>query len=201
MRFQLILVSAIFPVFLFSCQSNNKQPKQQSVKKDTSTNNPPMKCGGDVTKEDSARYYSSTIKISGAVVEQLSLTVDSLKKMNVVTINNYKITCMSGMSVSEDSVCKGVLLKDILDRAAIQHNDHKDRNFYIVARASDGYMATFSWAELYNTNTGDSTYVLFEKNGQPIGAKGAMVLICNSDIKTGVRHVYWLKSIEVNRVQ
>ncbi|MEO9004236.1 MAG: hypothetical protein ABI288_05850, partial [Ginsengibacter sp.] len=74
------------------------------------------------------------------------------------------------------------------------------RNFYIVARASDGYKATFSWAEIFNNPTGENTYIIFEENDKPILKKGAMMLNCNNDIKTGPRHVSWLKSVEVNRV-
>lgn len=99
-----------------------------------------------------------------------------------------------------DKNAKGVLLKDILEKAKIKQNGHKDRNFYIVARASDDYKATFSWAELFNNPTGENVYVLFEENGKPI-KNGEMILICKNDIKTGARHVYWLKSIEVNKVK
>lgn len=156
--------------------------------------------GATMTAEDSASYISKRITVSGDVEHELTLTVDSLKAMNVATIEDFAVVCQSGDSTKKDLTCKGVLLKDILDKAAIAQRNHKDRNFYIVARASDGYMATFSWAELYNNPTGAGVYVIFEENGQPIEAQGDMVLISRTDTKTGPRHVYWLKGIEVRRV-
>ena len=110
------------------------------------------------------------------------------------------MVCQSGEVKKDDKICKGVLLKDILEKAKIKQNGHKDRNFYIVARASDDYKATFSWAEIFNNPTGENTFVLFEENRKPI-KNGEMILICKNDIKTGPRHVYWLKSIEVYKVK
>lgn len=66
---------------------------------------------------------------------------------------------------------------------------------------NNGYKATFSWAEIYNNEVGNGVYVLFEENGLPIKEKGDMILISKSDIKTGPRHVFWLSSIEVNKVE
>lgn len=153
-----------------------------------------------LTPADSLKLVNHQIEVKGDVEFPLQLSVDSLKKMKVVTIDNFKVVCQSGEIKKADKVCKGVLLKDILEKAKIRQNDHKDRNFYIVARASDDYKATFSWAEIFNNPTGENTYVLFEENGKPVKS-GEMILICKNDIKTGPRHVYWLKSIEVYKVK
>lgn len=152
------------------------------------------------THADSSGHPSKQLTVTGAVETPLSLTVDSLKHMNVATITDFAVVCQSGATMKQDSTAKGVLLRDILEKAKIKQSGHKDRNFYIVARATDGYKATFSWAELFNNPTGDNVYVLFEENGLPIVEKGDMILICRNDIKTGPRHVYWLNTIEVNRV-
>lgn len=153
------------------------------------------------TDEDSVKYRSSTLTIAGEVNFPLTLTVDSLKQMNVVGFDSANIVCQSGAVTSSTISSRGVLLKDILKKAQVKQRNHKDRNFYIVARASDGYKATFSWSEIFNNPTGDNTYVIFEENGLSIVNRGAMILNTNNDIKTGIRHVIWLKSIEVNRVE
>ncbi|MFH6956563.1 molybdopterin-dependent oxidoreductase [Flavobacterium aquidurense] len=153
-----------------------------------------------LTPADSLKLVNHQIEVKGDVEFPLQLSVDSLKKMKVVTIDNFKVVCQSGEIKKADKVCKGVLLKDILEKAKIRQKGHKDRNFYIVARASDDYKATFSWAEIFNNPTGENTYVLFEENGKPVKS-GEMILICKNDIKTGPRHVYWLKSIEVYKVK
>lgn len=152
------------------------------------------------TNEDSINYRSSTLTIAGDVNFPLTLTVDSLKQMNVVGFDSANIVCQSGAVTSKTISSRGVLLKDILKKAQIKQLNHKDRNFYIVARASDGYKATYSWSEIFNNSTGENTYVIFEENGLPIANRGSMILNTNNDIKTGIRHVIWLKSIEVNRV-
>lgn len=152
------------------------------------------------TAEDSVKFYSNTLSVTGDVESHLILMVDSLKKMNVVALDSLNIICQSGAIMNQSKSSRGVLLKDILNKAGIKQLNHKDRNFYIVARASDGYKATFSWAEIFNNTTGENTYIIFEENNHPITKKGAMVLNCNNDIKTGPRHVNWLKSIEVHRV-
>lgn len=158
-------------------------------------------CTVPITAEDSLKFLSKQLAVTGAVETPLMLTVDSLKKMNVATITDFTVVCQSGANMKQDSTAKGVLLRDILEKAKIKQSGHKDRNFYIVARATDGYKATFSWAEIFNNPTGDNVYVLIEENGRPIVRQGDMILICRNDIKTGPRHVYWLSSIEVHRVE
>jgi hypothetical protein len=190
---------ACLSIIVFSlCMCNTKNPP-------TSPTTDTMQGKGDAcmkptSAEDSAKYISHQLEVKGEVENPLTLTVDSLKKMKVVEIDSFKVVCQSGATMKNDVSCKGVLLKDILDKAKIKQTGHKDRNFYIVASASDGYKATFSWAEIFNNPTGENTYVLIEENGAPIHPKGDMILICKNDIKTGPRHVFWLKSIEVYRV-
>jgi len=188
-------------VFLiaFSCSMCNSSKKEE--KNSTEKNSETKKHEhGTLTAEDSLKLVNRQIEVKGEVEFPLQLTVDSLKKMKVVILDNFKITGKYGEVKREIKVCKGVLLKDILEKAKIKQEDHKDRNFYIVVRASDDYKATFSWAELFNNPTGENAYILFEENGKPV-KNGEMIAICKNDIKTGPRHVYWLKSIEVYKVK
>ena len=183
----------------FTCSMCNNAKKEEkiiekiSVTEKESDHKP-------LSPADSLKLVNHQIEVKGDVEFPLELSVDSLRKMKVVTLNDFKVVCQSGEIKKDDKVCKGVLLKDILEKAKIKQNGHKDRNFYIVARASDDYKATFSWAEIFNNPTGENTYVLFEENGKPV-KNGEMILICKNDIKTGPRHVYWLKSIEVYKVK
>jgi DMSO/TMAO reductase YedYZ molybdopterin-dependent catalytic subunit len=197
MKQTILLISAvILTLGLSNCNPN----ESEKTKPETATAKPKEACTAPMTKADSANAISKTIEVKGEVEHPLLLTVDSLKKMNTVVVNDFKVVCQHGAPPKEGKTTRGVLLKDILDKAKIKQNSHKDRNFFIVARATDNYMATFSWAELFNNPTGDSTLVIFEENGEPIKQRGDMILNCTNDIKTGVRHVRWLKSIEVYRV-
>ena len=189
-----IYILALVALIFGSCQNAKKAEKTEAV----STKN--ESCSVPLTAADSAKYVNHSIEIKGEVENPLALTVDSLKTFSVKDISDFKVICQTGETRKTNKNAKGVLLKDILEKAKIKQSGHKDRNFYIVARASDNYKATFSWAELFNNPTGENVYVLFEENGKPI-QRGEMILICANDIKTGARHVYWLKSIEVNRVK
>lgn len=198
-----ITIIAIAAVFMLSMCNNNEKSKQVAKEK---SNNTEVKqenedaCMKPVSPEDSAKFISKQVEVKGDVENLIVLTVDSLKKMNVETIEDFKVICSTGASMKESKTCKGVLLKNILEKAQIKQLNHKDRNFYFVARATDNYKATFSWAEIFNNPTGENVYVLFEENGMPITSQGDMILICKNDIKTGPRHVYWLSSIEVKRI-
>ena len=152
-------------------------------------------------EKDDLKYVSKEIKVTGDVLTPLTLTVDSLKKMKAVELKDFKIVCQKGLTKDSVESTKGVLLTDILEKTKIAQQEHTDRNFYIVARASDDYKATFSWAELFNNPTGEKVFVLFEQNGKPLKEKGEMILVSMTDAKTGPRHVKWLKSIEVTRVK
>ncbi|MCO5260630.1 MAG: molybdopterin-dependent oxidoreductase [Crocinitomicaceae bacterium] len=195
-----IMVLAL-PFFFTMCTEKKENAIPVKESKEHSHSNKEVACGIPLSREDSLKYISKTVEVNGDVKNQLLLTVDSLKLMKIHTIENFTVVCQSGANMKEDKTCKGVLLRDILEKAEIIQNNHKDRNFYIVARASDDYKATFSWAEIFNNPTGDEVFVLFEENGEPIQRQGEMILICRNDIKTGPRHVYWLKSIEINRVE
>ncbi len=194
--FKLVL---IFSFFIVANACNQvSETKEANQKKDSTGKH---QCSKDMDAATQEKNRSSNIHVSGEVINQLILNIDSIKAMPAVEVKNYQVVCQSGTSMGEAKNCKGVLLKSILEKAVIKQAHHKDRNFYIVARATDNYMATFSWGEIFNNETGNHTYVLFEENGKPIIEKGSFVLVCTNDIKSGPRHVYWLNSIEVNRVK
>lgn len=209
MKKKSMIAVALITAFTFSMCSEAKINETNQVKEETTVkaeatetkkDEGEASCMMPIAPGDSAKYLSKQLEVKGDVEFPLTLTVDSLKKMKVSTIENFKVVCQSGANMKETKSCKGILLKDILDKAKIIQKNHKDRNFYIVARATDGYKATFSWAEIFNNAIGENTYVIFEEDGKPIKVQGDFILICTNDIKTGPRHVYWLKSIEINRV-
>ncbi|RZJ52267.1 MAG: hypothetical protein EOO44_12370 [Flavobacterium sp.] len=195
------LQNYILVLFLALGLSNcNQSKKEETVSAEKTSLTKEKDSHPILTAADSLKLVMHEIEVKGDVETPLRITVDSLKKMKVVTIDNFKVVCQSGEVKKDDKICKGVLLKDILEKAKIKQSGHKDRNFYIVARASDDYKATFSWAEIFNNPTGENVYVLFEENGKPV-KDGEMIMISKTDIKTGPRHVKWLKSIEVYRVE
>ena len=90
-----------------------------------------------------------------------------------------------------------------IDTVGLKLEGHKDaRTMVVVARATDGYVVTFSYNELYNTAIGKDVLVAWEKDGQPLGPhEGQFLLISGQDIKTGPRHVRNLADIRIVRMK
>ena len=148
-----------------------------------------------------AQQRSEYVEVIGQVENPLHLSVADLQKMSVRTGENLKIVSQSGEVRKEFKTYRGVLLRDVLEKANIKLATMKDRNKILVAaHATDGYVALFAYHELFNNPTGEQVWLLFEENGKPIEADGAIVLICKNDRITGPRHVKWLSRIEVKSI-
>jgi len=146
---------------------------------------------------------SHSVRVTGAVKTPAEFDVAALKKLVPRNSGPVDVVCASGAIKGKVRNFRGVRLTDVLDHAGIDLKAHKDdRRMVIVARATDGYVVTFSWSELYNTPIGKDVLVAWEKDGKPLDAgEGQLLLISGKDIKTGPRHVRWLSSIEVVRMQ
>jgi hypothetical protein len=141
--------------------------------------------------------------IAGEVKSPVTINIDDLKKWRAAPIGNVVITNHLGEKKSEAKELKGVLLKDVL--GSVEINAETPRvlsEYYFVCKANDGYTVVYSWNELFNTMTGDSAYIVTEKEGQPASAmKESILMISPGDFKTGRRHVKALASIEVRRAR
>ena len=146
---------------------------------------------------------STSLHISGAVKKPTDFSVVALRQMTGQDSGKMPVVCASGATVATVKNFRGVRLTDVLDRVGIDIKGHKDgRSMVVIARATDGYVVTFSWSELYNTPIGDGVLVAYEKDGKPLEpGEGQLLLISGKDIKTGPRHVRWLSEIEVKREQ
>ena len=187
---------ALLSLGITSCkQTNNSQENTPSTTQSATATTIPE---AEVPAEG---YLSTNVQVKGEVENPFTITVNSLQRLDVKNLKSFDVVCQTGVTTSGAQQAKGVLLNDILEKAVIKKEGHKDRNFYIVVRATDGYMATFSWIELFINNTGKGVYLIYEKDGKPLEETGEMELISNNDEKTGPRHVSWVKSIEVYRVK
>ena len=148
-----------------------------------------------------AQQRSENVEVIGQVENPLRLSIADLQKMNVRTGENLKIVSQNGEVRKEFKTYRGVLLKEVLEKAHIKLATMKDRNKILVAaHATDGYVALFAYHELFNNATGEQVWLLFEENNKPIEADGAIVLVCLDDHLTGPRHVKWLSRIEVRSI-
>lgn len=142
---------------------------------------------------------SHSVRITGVVKAPAEFDVAALKQLVPSDTGPIKLVCASGATVGKVDNFRGVHLTDLLDRVGIVLKDHRDdRRMVIVARATDGYLVTFSWSELYNTAIGKEVLVAWEKDGKPLDAhEGELLLVSGQDIKTGPRRVRQLDRIEV----
>jgi len=144
---------------------------------------------------------SNEVEVIGLVEKPMKINMESVKKMKWVERKDFKITGLDGTVKRKIANFKGVLLKSILEEARIKLENPKDRGkYFVLITATDGYQVIFSYNELMYSVASDNTYLVFEEEGKEIDKEGKFVIICASDIISGPRHVKWLKTIEVKRV-
>lgn len=122
----------------------------------------------------------------------------SSKKLDSVVITNH-------LKQPRGSIknLRAILLKDILAKVELSESQPKLLSeFYLVCTASDNYKVVFSWNEIFNTATGNSVYIITEKDGK----KGEevpdrIVLLSPGDEATGRRFVKGLQKIIVKRAE
>jgi DMSO/TMAO reductase YedYZ molybdopterin-dependent catalytic subunit len=140
--------------------------------------------------QEAKSLVSTRLEVTGLVSRALSLSVEDLravaKRRGLAEVGGYG----------------GILLPELLKEAAIREDSrHALRRTYVVAEASDGYQAVFSWGELFNTAVGRSAVVAFERDGAPLReGEGRFALVSLADERSGPRHVKWLTRIDVRRV-
>ena len=98
---------------------------------------------------------------------------------------------------------KGILLKDIIDKAVIDMPAPKLLSeIYITCVATDNYKVVFSWNELYNTDIGNHVMVITESDGKPAkDGEDRIAVLSASDQATGRRFLKSLAKIIVERVK
>lgn len=162
----------------------------------------PLAAAEKAKTDNTAEYVTKQLTISGAVEQKLTLQVSDLKKFPIKTAGEVPLICQSGDNKGTLTNIKGVLLRDILEKAVVDAPDHNDvKKMAIIASASDGYKVVFSWSEIFNSLNGEGVIVFFEKNGKPLDDdEGRIAMVSTKDTKTGPRHVKWLNNIEVRKI-
>lgn len=141
---------------------------------------------------------SPTVELKGLVENPQLLRVSDLQQMKTETRTNVKIVSLSGEVKREIGELKGVLLREVLEKAKIKIASPKERGkLCIVVKATDGYTVLFTYNDIFNNPTGDNVLLVFEEDKKALDKDGAVVLITTNDKVTGPRHVKWVQSIEV----
>ena len=144
-----------------------------------------------------AANIEGPLRVIGRVKEPLVLSLEELCGMETEEARDIAVNCGEGTPVGRIESCRGVLLEIVIGKAAVIREDHNDtKKMFIVASASDGYKAVFSWQEIFNTPIGGGVMVLVEKDGKSLCA-GGLALISLQDYFSGPRYVRNLETIEV----
>lgn len=70
-------------------------------------------------------------------------------------------------------------------------------NRYVLITSDDGYCATFSFGELFNSRMGDQIIIATVKDGKPLSAADGFAMSVTGEDSTGGRSVKRIKKIEV----
>ena len=139
----------------------------------------------------SAPQGANTLQVRGNVERELTLGVSDLKGLAVQRVEDVRQIKMAG-ATGESSERKrsytGVLLRDVLASAKpVEKQRHDLRRSIVVATATDGYLAVFSWAELFLSPIGTASSL----------SSSAMVRRCPK----AKDHLPWFRSVTRSRVR
>lgn len=141
--------------------------------------------------------------IEGKTKGSKTIHIDDLKKFKSTVIGDVTITNHKGEAKGVAKSLQGVLLKDILESIALDAESPKlFSEYYFTCIASDGYKVVFSWNEIFNTATGNSIYIVTQKDDKSITSSDESILMISSqDYKTGRRYVKNLEKIIVRKAE
>ena len=136
---------------------------------------------------------TSSFKVTGLVSRETEIRINDLL--------HYKQDTLAGIDAK--SKIKGVLLKTILDAVGITNVKHKEYGqVIIILTASDGYINTYTWNELYKTDVGNQVLIITEIDGKIISdMKDRILAFSMADIGSAARHLKGLSKIEIRKIQ
>jgi DMSO/TMAO reductase YedYZ molybdopterin-dependent catalytic subunit len=143
-----------------------------------------------------AQDSPSTVQVTGAVKQALTLSADDLAMMPRASVK----TTSGGM----ETVYEGVWLHEVLKKAGVPQGSElrgKALSSYVIAEAQDGYQVVFSLGELDPSFIDNEILLADTANGKPLfGAQGRFRLVVPKD-KPGARSIRMLTKIEVVQVR
>lgn len=138
------------------------------------------------------------LEVTGQVATPLMLDRKQLLALKRMDFTESRTVEQGGKSVMLSLTYQGVPLRHLLDRAGLKPDRREIRKAIVLLTARDGYQASFSWGELYNTQAGDGVIVVLRHGpDELLDTEGAPSLRSLQDLRPGPRHVRWLSKIEV----
>jgi hypothetical protein len=141
--------------------------------------------------------------IEGKVKNNISFSLDQGSQYTSTSVDSVVIYNHLMQKRRTIKGIKGILLRDIIDKAVIDIASPKLLSeVYITCIGSDGYKVVFSWNELYNTDIGKHVLVITAADGKPAsGGKDKIAIIATADQATGRRFVKGLARVVIEQVK
>jgi DMSO/TMAO reductase YedYZ molybdopterin-dependent catalytic subunit len=145
----------------------------------------------------------AVISVSGEVRQPLKLSTEDLKKMPPFSIRNITLLEEKKKSTDPEKLLavasyKGVLLRDLLEKAGMKNVRKFEPGVFIRVRGADNREAVFSFGEIFYSSIGRSVLLSYERDGKAIDSHGAIELVISTDVRSG-RRITDVREILVER--
>jgi hypothetical protein len=146
---------------------------------------------------------TNQISVVGKIKNKVVFSLKDAKDYTVVSVDSMVIYNHLQQRKRSIKSIKGVLLKDILNKAVVDEKSPKLLSeYYFTCVSADGYKVVFSWNEIFNTEVGNYILIVTEAGG----IKGdmmpeRMLLLSAADIATGRRYMKGVEKIIVERLK
>lgn len=140
----------------------------------------------------------AVLEITGQVRQPLTFSRTELLALKRRDYADQRTVVQDGKETKIAIRYQGVPLTELLDRAGLKPDRREIRKAVVLLTARDGYQASFSWGELYNSALGDGVIVVLRQGDEELlDSEGLPALRSLQDLRSGPRHVRWLTRIEV----
>ena len=116
---------------------------------------------------------TTALTVKGSVEREVTFSIEDLKSLPKLQVDETRTVHDPAEAKAPTETTRhyvGCLLRDVLERAKpVEKGRFGFRRSVVIATASDGYRAVFSWAELYLTPIGDGVLVVYQRDGAPLG--------------------------------
>lgn len=138
------------------------------------------------------------LELRGQVHQSLSLGRAELLSLKRRDYSEQRTVLQDGKQAQLTVRYQGVPLTELLDRAGLVPDRRAIRKAVVLLTAKDGYQASFSWGELYNSSLGDGVFVVLRQGDEELlDTDGLPALRSLQDTRSGPRHVRWLTRVDV----
>jgi DMSO/TMAO reductase YedYZ molybdopterin-dependent catalytic subunit len=153
------------------------------------------------TAQKAEQALPVTIHVTGLVEHELTLDAATITSLPVQKKNGFDLINDKNEVKKKITSFKGILLADIIRKAGVKMEDHKDRGkYYIVVTATDHYQVVFGYDEVMFGADAAAAYLMLEVNGKAMGNNGPYIIACPGDKVTGPRYIKMVQEIEVRKI-